>query len=173
MKKWKISFKGSVSSVLIFALLFAFTSAASLHPYYVSTTEIRVNSTQKTINLSCKMFTDDLQDALSTLYKVPVELQKRNAKADSLLNIYIKERMEIMIGEEKVNFQYLGYEIEEENTWCYFESTFRSAEKSVKVKASILYESFDSQTNFIHCFFDNDKKSFKLVNPNREAAFAF
>jgi len=147
--------------------------AANPHPYYISVTEIRFDSNQKTVSLSCKMFTDDLQNALDKLYKTRANLMKKSQEADSLISKYVKAKLEIVSGGQKADFHYLGYEIEEEATWCYFEAKLISNEKQVKIKSSILYDFIESQTNFVHCYYNNERKSYKLDNPNQSATFSF
>lgn len=166
--------KGKFFFTLLFSCsmgLFAFVPY--LHPYHVSITEIRIDPEKKAVNISCKMFTDDIQDAMSTLYKVPVELLKKQASCDSLISKYVHERLEVSVGGMKLDYKYIGYEIEEESVWCYFESALPSAEKSVKVRTSILYDFLDEQANFLHCYYKTERKSFKLENPDKEAAFTF
>lgn len=165
-------FKGLFVVLLTLGLIFS-SFKSVFHPYYVSVTEVRIDTLKKSASISCKMFTDDLEDALRTIYKEPVELLKHNTLCDSLINVYVKERLEVSVGTKKLDYKFIGYEIEEESTWCYFESTLSSAERSVLVNTSILYEFLPEQTNLLHCFFNNEKKSFKLVNPNRETTFIF
>jgi hypothetical protein len=119
------------------------------------------------------MFTDDLQNSLNKLYKTPVDIMKKSPKLDSLVNLYVKARLEVSVGDKKIDFHYLGYEIEEEATWCYFESELPSDNKTVSVKSSILYDFIESQTNFLHCYYKEDRKSFKLDSPNQLAIFKF
>jgi hypothetical protein len=170
--------KGIIFKVANFALVISFflvcnSFKANPHPYFISVTELRLNSGQKTISLSCKMFTDDLQMALSKLHKGQVDLMNKNLKPDSLVSTYVKHRLEVFVGDKKIDFKYLGYEIEEEATWCYFESTLPSEEKSVNVRSSILYDFIESQVNFIHCYYNNDRKSYKLDKPDQSAVFVF
>ncbi len=167
-------FRFMPSRLILLSFLFAFSSfAPALHPYYVSVTEIRIDTEKKTASVSCKMFTDDLQDAMSTLYKVPVELLKKSPKVDSLISVYVKERLAVSVGTQKLDYTFIGYEIEEESAWCYFEAALSSNERSVAVKASLLYDFLAEQTNFLHCFYNSEKKSFKLTNPAQEASFSF
>jgi hypothetical protein len=119
------------------------------------------------------MFTDDLQNALHKLYHATPDLYKRTAICDSLINMYVQERAEVIIGSSRVDFSYVGYEIEEEAAWCYFEGKLPAKMRNVKINTSILYDFLETQTNFIHCYYGADKKSFKLVNPDREAEFVF
>lgn len=160
-----------VPGILLFLTLFS--SFTHMHPYYISVTEVRINSAKKTMSLSCKMFTDDLQNALSKLYNSKADLGKRNAKCDSLINSYVKERLEISVGGKKAEFKYLGYEIEEEAAWCYFEANLPSDSRTVDVSSTILYDLLEAQTNFLHCFYDQEKQSYKLDNPKRTASFNF
>lgn len=155
-------------------LSLAFSSfAPAPHPYYVSVTDIRIDTEKRTAGISCKMFTDDLEEAMRTLYKHPVELLKRSSAVDSLLALYVTERLEISVGDKEIDYKFLGYEIEEESTWCYFEGDVLSGEKKVRVSASILYDFLKEQTNFVHCHYNGERKSFKLENPNRDTEFAF
>lgn len=161
-------------TILLISLFLTFSSLnIAVHPYYISVTEIRIDPGKRSVSLSCRMFTDDLQNALGKLYNARPDLVKRTGQCDSLINKYVQERVEIMVGNSKVNFSYVGYEMEEEAAWCYFEGQLPSDARSVKVAVSLLYDFLETQTNFIHCYYNADKKSFKLVNPNREAAFIF
>lgn len=119
------------------------------------------------------MFTDDLQNALNKLYHAKIDLLKGNATCDSLINLYVKERLEVSVGGTTADLKFMGFEIEEEAAWCYFEAKLPSNEKTVKVTSSILYDFIESQTNFLHCYYNNERKSFKLENPNQETEFRF
>ena len=47
-----------------------FTSAEpNLHPIFVSVTEIEHNAKDKTLEISCKIFTDDFEKTLRLTYK--------------------------------------------------------------------------------------------------------
>lgn len=119
------------------------------------------------------MFTDDLQDALYKLYGAKVDLIQKNPVNDTLITRYVKERIAVSMKNEHVDLTYIGYEIEEEATWCYFESSIVSDEKVISVKSSILYDFLESQTNFLHCYYNGNRKSFKLDHPDQSAVFSF
>jgi hypothetical protein len=40
-----------------------------LHPFHVSVVEINYNATDKTLEISCKIFTDDFEKVLAQNYK--------------------------------------------------------------------------------------------------------
>jgi hypothetical protein len=102
---------------LLLMLLFTaaglcFSAAVIKHPYYISMTEIRIDTNKKTVNTSCRMFTDDLQQALFKLYGKRVDLQKQDTAALPLLRRYISERLQLSIGGQLTKFKLIGYEIE-------------------------------------------------------------
>jgi hypothetical protein len=45
-----------------------------VHPLHVSVTEINHNAADKTLEISCKLFTDDFEKVLSQNYKTKVDL---------------------------------------------------------------------------------------------------
>ncbi|MFN8711392.1 MAG: DUF6702 family protein [Bacteroidota bacterium] len=166
------------SARLFLILLFAaaglcFSAAVIKHPYYISMTEIRIDTNKKTVNTSCRMFTDDLQQALFKLYGKRVDLQKQDTTALPLLRRYISERLQISIGGQLTKFKLIGYEIEEEATWCYLETTPYTQPGKVQITSKLLYDFLPEQTNFIHCYRNTERKSTKLVNPETQASFEF
>ena len=53
-----------------------FNPSTTNHPIYVSVTEIEHNAKEKTLEISCKIFTDDFEKALKATYKTYVDLLK-------------------------------------------------------------------------------------------------
>lgn len=157
--------------ILIFAI--GLTSFGLKHPYYVGVTEIRVDSKQKNINVSCKLFVDDLQTALHTIYHKQVDLSKKDPVTSGLIQDYIKKRLIITFGKKVTSLNYVGYEIEEEAAWIFFEAKLPSKDKKVFVVNTLLYDQLEAQTNFIHCYYDEVRKSYKLVNPDNNTQFEF
>src|SRR5688500_17746696 len=54
--------------------LFAHPAKSRFHPLHISVTEINHNATDKTLEISCKMFTDDFEKVLAQNYKTKVDL---------------------------------------------------------------------------------------------------
>ena len=48
------------------------------HPFYVSVSEIRIDDQKKQLTLSCKLFTDDLQDAIYKQFKWKADLKNES-----------------------------------------------------------------------------------------------
>jgi hypothetical protein len=155
----------------LFLVVLVGVSSKTTHPFHVSVTEIRCDASQKAVSLSCKMFTDDLQDALFRLYHQQADLHKKEEKSNALLLKYISERVQIKVGSVSTSWRLLGYEIEEEAVWCYLEAELTDFSGQVQVKNTLLYDFLPDQTNLIHFFKDGHRTSHKLVNPQDFVGF--
>lgn len=145
------------------------------HPYFVSVTEVHIYPEKKTFEVSCSMFTEDLETAVKSIYITKTDLQKELGAKEVLDYIYkyITARFEIYIDSQKQNYTLLGCENQEESTWCYLEGTCTSVNGKVSVSNSLLFDFLEEQTNMVHVFWNEERKSTKLNNPNKTAEFNF
>jgi hypothetical protein len=149
--------------------------ASVLHPYYVSVTEINHNAIDKTLEISCKLFTDDFEKALADKYKMKVDLSAPRDKKimDKIITDYIKNHLAIKADGKNVNLNYLGFEKEDEAVFSYFQVENLVSVKRIDVTNSILHEEHDTQINIMHVSVGGNRKSTKLDYPNTQAVFNF
>lgn len=164
-------FKKLVLPSLIFLCTAGAKADLERHPFFVSVTEIRLNSTQRSAEMSCRMFTDDLQEALYKLYGAKQELQQHDSRADALLQRYIGERIKCTVNGKVSAFRWVGYEIVEESVWCYFEADNCETTGLVEVENRLLYDFIKGQTNLVHCYRGAERQSAKLVCPESTCYF--
>lgn len=145
------------------------------HPFYVSVTEIVHNKNTGTVQVSVRVFFDDFEKALEAQYKKKVNILKpADRKAlDILIAAYVNAHLKISANGKMLNLKYLGYEIEEDAAWCYFESADAGQIKQLSVKNDILFEQHASQSNMIHAIVNGQRKSAKLDNPQAEVQFTY
>lgn len=145
------------------------------HPFYVSVTEIEQNQKTGTIQVSTRIFFDDLEKALDKRYQTKVNILKpaNKKQVDALISSYIKEHLKLKANNRELVLKYVGYEIEEEAAWCYFETEKVAPIKQLNIKNDILFEQHDSQSNMIHAIENGVRKSTKLDNPKSEVMFVF
>src|SRR5215469_13639909 len=69
------------------------------HPLYISVTELKHNPKDKILEVSCKMFTNDLESALEKMAKVHVDLSaaKDKAATDKLIADYITKHLRLKL----------------------------------------------------------------------------
>ncbi len=146
-----------------------------VHPFYVSVSEISYNATDKTLEISCKVFTDDFETTLKNATKLQVDLYKPkdSAQLESFISTYIQKHFQIKLDGKPIKMEYVGHELEEQSTWNYFQVTNIVAPKKIEIFNDIFHESFDKQINIMHVTVNGNRKSMKLDYPSTEAKFDF
>jgi len=145
------------------------------HPFYITVTEINHNAKDKIIEISCKIFTDDLETVLSKSSGSKIDISNQNNKAntDKLIAAYIMKHLQLKIDEKPVILKFVGSEKEEEATWSYFQVDNIPAVKKIDIINNLLYESFDSEVNLVHVMVNGNRQSKKLDNPDVHMVFEF
>lgn len=145
------------------------------HPFYVSVTEVVQQKNNGAVQVSSRIFFDDLERALEKQYKTKVNILKPadRKQVDALITRYIKAHLKISANGKILDLKYLGYEIEEDAAWCYFETADVGSVKHLSIKNDILFEQHESQSNLVHAIINGQRKSTKLDNPKSEVAFTY
>lgn len=161
--------------VLVFSLTTSFVKPISFHPFFVSVTEIQHNQKEKTLEISCKIFTDDFEKTLRQNYNTRIDLLNPTDKQamNKLVTDYIRKHLQITADAKLLQLQFVGYEKDEEATWCYFQVNNVTTIKKIDVIDNLLYEYKKEQINILHVIVNGNRKSTKLDNPEASASFAF
>ena len=152
------------------------TIPPATHPFYISVTEMEYNATEKTLEIGCKVFTDDFEKGLAKANETKVDMYNPKDKAllEKQIADYIRKHLLIKVDGKPLTLEYIGYELEEQSTWSYHQvSKLTSAPKKVEVHSSIFYELYDKQINIIHVNSGGNRKSTKLDYPATDAMFEF
>ena len=171
LKNTKRAFICSTSIVLILALC----SFGSLHKYYLSLTEVHVNTEKHSLDVSSKLFMDDLEFELGKIAnkKIDLSTSTKNKEVELLLFNYLDKNIKINVGGKLLKLEYVGYEVENGDVWCYLEVTNFKGTGTVSILNSLLYESFPEQSNLINVTWNGEMKSARLSNPDKMAEFKF
>ncbi|TAG31206.1 MAG: hypothetical protein EAZ35_04440 [Sphingobacteriia bacterium] len=150
-------------------------SMAVLHPFFISVIEVSHNAKSATVEVSVRVFTDDLEKTLQkyTTAKIDLIQPKDRAFIDQQLNSYIGKTLRLKINGKLVIVKYLGYEIIKESIWSYFEIESIKAMNTLEVDCSLLYDFETNQVNIIHAKSKGLEKSYKLDYPQRMTSFGF
>lgn len=151
-------------------------AADARHPLYISVTEMNYNATDKNLEISCKIFADDLEKTLANNYKAKVDLTTPADKneANRLVKEYVKSHLLLKVDNKAVSLEFVGFEKESDAIWSYFEvKNITTAPKKIDVVNSILYEAYDKEINLMHVTVGGERKSTRLNYPDKEASFQF
>jgi len=145
------------------------------HPIYVSVTEIEHNAKDKTLEISCKIFTDDFEQTLRQNYKTHVDLlgAKDKAAMNNLVSDYVRKHLLIKADGKTVALQFLGYEQHEEGILSYYQVNNIPSVKKLDITDNILFEYKKEQISIIHVMVNGERKSGRLINPEEKTSFAF
>jgi hypothetical protein len=146
-----------------------------LHPFYVSVTEITYNAANSSLEISCKIFADDMEAVLKKNYNRPVDLgnEKQRAANDGLIKDYITKNLALSANGKAQKIAYVGFEKEKESVYCYFEVDHVSAIKKLDLTNGLLQDLNEEQINIMHVVVSGARKSYKLDYPKKEASFTF
>lgn len=148
-----------------------------LHPFHVSTTEINHNAKDKTLEISCRIFTDDFESILEKNYKTKVDLThppKGDKEAmDKLVSDYIKKHLQLKADNKAVSLSYLGFEIDHDAVYVYLQAENIASIKKIETDNSILHDLYTDQMSIIHVIVGGNRQSIKLDYPETQASFSF
>ncbi|RFS21210.1 hypothetical protein DVR12_17530 [Chitinophaga silvatica] len=146
-----------------------------MHPFYVSVTEIAHDASKQELQVSCRIFTDDLENTLKAQFKTNFDITKpaNRKQVDDYIATYLSQHLVITLDGKPVKLHYLGYKVEEDAVWSFLEAEKVPVPKNIQVKNSLLYEKHPTQINMIHVMVNGERKSSKLDNPATLANFKF
>lgn len=146
------------------------------HPFFVSMTEIQYVPKEKTIEVSVRIFTDDLENTIRNLHKdyaLDIIHPKDSALVNKWIDQYIHSRLQVRVDNVVRQMNYIGYEQQEESVWVYFEIKNVPQPKQVHVFNTLLYDYKKEQINMIRFKNGEKEKSSKLQFPDNTVDFGF
>ena len=162
-------------TIPLLGVLLGAAKAPDTHPFHVSVVEVNHNATDKTLEISCKIFTDDFEIVLEQNYKTKVDLINPPNKAamDTLVKKYIFSHLSLSADGKPVNLSYIGFERESEAVYGYVQVDHVPSVKKIDITDKLMYDLFTDQINLMHVIVGGNRKSTKLDYPETQATFSF
>lgn len=142
----------------------------TVHAFHTSLTEIQYNVKEKSLEISIRMFTDDLEAALTKANNgQKVMIGGKNDNSEVILNKYIQQHFAIITPQkQKKTLTVLGKELEGDATWVYVEIPNSQDFKGHILYNNLMQEMFDDQTNLVNFIYSGNKKTY-LFNAKTRA----
>lgn len=149
-------------------LLLVSLSAAGFHKFYVSIFQINYVPEKKAVQITARIFTDDLEKALERKIKKKIYLAtaKEAPETEALLKKYLAEKLHIKINTVEKSIRFLGRETEDDVVICYLTVPVTEKINTLEVYTNVLTEVYPDQQNIIHTQINGNKKSLLLTNSN-------
>lgn len=139
-------------------------SFSILHPFHASVCEMEYNSNTRSLEITYRMFLDDLESALVEKYDADLDIMKPDQKeqVDELVEEYLESQFKFWANGAKVEFDYLGSEIEGYALWCFIEITDLDNLETLDIDNKVMLKLFDDQINLVHFNKEDQVRSLKL-----------
>ena len=145
------------------------------HPFYVSVTEINHNSSEKSLEISSKVFVDDLEAIIKKNYGAVVDFDKESDKKniDKYVSDYITKNLQLSADGKNIKLNYLGAEKDSESAWIFMEVSSMPSFRKLQFQNSILYDFNETQINIMHVTNGGKRQSAKVVFPEKVGALSW
>jgi len=136
---------------LLFAGLFSVVLESD-HKFYVSNTTIEHRPNEGVFQITMKIFTDDLEEALTRFSgeKTVFSEGASNTEHARLINDYLNKNFQIRTDGIRLIQNYLGKETEHDLTFLYLECTAGSSHVIAEITNTVLIEVYSDQINLIN-----------------------
>jgi hypothetical protein len=148
---------------------------AMVHPFFISVIDINHNEKEAILEISVRTFTDDLEKTINQESQIAIDFNNpaQKEKADQLIKNYLVKKLSLVANGNKCNLEYLGFEIQKESTWTYFEVKNIKELKQLNVVCDILSSISPEQINIIHVKTKGQRKSYELALSKKSTQFNF
>jgi hypothetical protein len=148
----------------------------SFHPIHLSITEIDHNEKSKALQLTMRIFIDDLELSIRNKIK-DEELDLldpgKGRTTDDLVKSYLAEAVKLKVDKKQVKTNYLGHEIEGPAMICYVEIENVKKFGTIEVTNKVILETHEDQSNLVNVNYKGKVKSLRLTNDEPTGAVSF
>jgi hypothetical protein len=137
-----------------------------LHAIHVSVSEINYSEKDKALQITSRIFIDDLELAIRSRLNNP-ELDilhpDKGQTTDQLVSAYLADHLKFKLDNKPVKIHYLAHEIEDVAMICYIEIEGVKKFKTLEVTNNVIQEIHNDQSNLVHITYKGPVKSFRLM----------
>lgn len=145
----------------VFSLLcFVGVTSARGHDFHAGLAEVHYNAQTQAFEVSLRVFTDDLGEALRAAF--PDADLDELAQADALPAAYLRSRFQMKEAGRPLPFTFVGAEEEVDVTWLYFTFACADPQRVTRLRNAVLIEQFSDQTNLVNVTLEGDRRSYVL-----------
>lgn len=122
------------------------------HDFHVSVTNVEFKKDSGSLQISMKVFLDDLEAALRDKGHVAVSIKDAGVDPamDKLVFDYLQEKFTLESNGETLALLYVGHEIEVDICFIYMEVANFPVDKELFVGNSLFFDRFEDQSNIVN-----------------------
>ena len=152
----------------VFGLFFLTLASFSVHKFYVAIFQINYAEEKKMLQITSRIFIDDMNDILYKKYNKKTNLGEKTQTGEdvSLMQKYVLNNFKISINGQQKQLHYLSYELEGNVIICYYNIKDISKIKKLEVQNTVLFDFNSEQQNIIQTTIYGKKQNFLLTEGN-------
>lgn len=150
-------------------------SFTTMHKFYVSVTQFDYIEDRGELQITSRIFIDDLEKLLRERYDESITLAGDDEPdtVDDQIGKYLSQKITVSINGEQKTFEFLGKEYEDDIAICYMEISGITSIETLEIGNSVLFEIFEEQQNIIKTKINSKRKSFILIKENDKGLLNF
>jgi uncharacterized protein YlxP (DUF503 family) len=155
--------------IVLLILLISCMSFVS-HKFYVSISQVVLNDKNQQLEISLKVFTDDLQIALKQINdSLRIDDQTSIDNYQPLIEAYILENFSFY---PTLPITYVGAEIDYDVVWIYLETTPVDKKLSYELSNSVFMDIYQEQVNIVNISIADNTLSYLFQSSKQKQAIA-
>ncbi len=137
--------------IILVLSLFLGVFSSQAHPFYVSICQVNFNQQNQSLEISVKIFADDLLVALSEEGhdKIYIGEERENIRTDEYIFNYLTDKIRFSVNEKEVQAHFVGKETEKDVVWTYLEINDIAVLNDIEVNCNLLTDVYSDQSNII------------------------
>lgn len=159
----------------LFFLFLTYYTTIQDHDYYVSIMDVEYNESSNSMEITVKVFTDDLEKTLKEYREdfTNIEEMDKETDLDETLYKYCKEHIVFTVNKKEEGYTFIGKEIEIEQSFIYLEIPKVKKLKQIEIQTNFLTNYNDEQKNIVHFKKGSKTKSVYLSNRKTKGKVSF
>ncbi len=152
--------------LLLLSRVFGFIIISTFHAFHVSVCEVYHNPDTKSLEISMKIFMNDIELAIQNESHAEFTLIGAGEPEEALLKAYVITHYKISVDGDEVDLNWVGYEIKGDALQCYLEGKEIHKISQIEFDDTLLTEVFEDQINLVHFQYKEEMKSLKATKDN-------
>ena len=138
--------------ITFFGILFLTLTSFSVHKFYVALYQVNYAPEKKMLQITTRIFVDDLNSAVGKKYSKKINLGSENESVDDVnfLKKYFSEKFYIKVNGQTKPILFLSKEMEGDVLICYFSVKEIQKINSLEIYNAVITEGNAEQQNIMH-----------------------
>ncbi|QIH38499.1 hypothetical protein G7A72_06660 [Flavobacterium sp. Sr18] len=138
--------------ITFFGLLFLTLTSFGVHKFYVALYQVNYAPEKKMLQITTRIFVDDLNIAVGKKYSKKINLGSENESVDDVnfLKKYFSEKFYIKVNGQTKPIHFLSKEMEGDVLICYFSMKEIQKINSLEIYNAVITEGNSEQQNIMH-----------------------